>query len=65
MFVSSRAYLGVSTVVGDKREITGVTFDSQVDAITNISVEEGASASVAVVANDAQNDALSYTRGSQ
>ena len=32
-----------------------------VDAIANISVEEGASASVAVVANDAQNDALSYT----
>jgi len=31
--VSSRAYLGVSTVVGDKREITGVTFDSQDNGI--------------------------------
>ena len=32
-----------------------------VDAIANVSVEEGASANVSVVATDAQNDALSYT----
>jgi chitinase len=32
-----------------------------VDAIANISVEEGASASVAVVADDAQNDTLTYS----
>ncbi|KPH95671.1 chitinase [Pseudoalteromonas porphyrae] len=31
-----------------------------VDAIANITVEEGASAAVAVVATDAQNDALTY-----
>lgn len=56
-----KATVSQSVVVNVIAPTTGDNTAPTVDAIADITVEEGASAAVTVVASDAQNDALTYT----
>ncbi|MBB1423176.1 chitinase [Pseudoalteromonas sp. SG43-7] len=56
-----KATVSQSVLVNVIAPTTGDNTAPTVDAIADITIEEGASAAVTVVASDAQNDALTYT----